>query len=596
MSRAWPGSNGLPKEIRVEVEPEVFGYPGITVPINTGGANNWQYNNHSPIYFEDYRPQVPDLGTNVTILLAINALLYAGKSDNFGDQLTSWSGVGTQVVDITLDWHSAYFSLATDPLIVLILTWEEFPTSNGRLTLYSLEYTPQATSFVLTDGPTLVSQWVNISIDDTFLYQARIIVSRQEIDYWVMYYRDANRVALDRSTDGGATWGGAGTIGDDSHDAGSQTYAAGVDVYDERLVVIAKDGTTNADGDYIYFVYTAGSKVGAISKLTNPTDWEVIPGAIALTSATAALMGLKKLGSPVPDNALALLDFDGGYPDYSVSGGQTGSGVAGHASFVSQANMAYGQTNEAGAGGFVTCSVTVDLTALYSFSSVTFWTNFSLGTTVTDRRSVYAVYLLDSNNAVLASYQVPTEGVFATGEFTVTAGQLSAAGLQISKVRVSHYLEYTYQSGGPNNNYVFIDDIDITATLIEYATERNIHTLNPGTGTYTERESYQLTPLDTFGIAVSTASASDVSMIAADENNDNAWLLQSGNGGGAWTRVRRLNGYTGLKRSGSTMILHGYNKLELSADAGRTSYSMAGNWSSKLGALALVRAVTGVLA
>lgn len=596
VTRSWTGPGTPRKEIRVEFEPEVFGYPGITVPINRGGSNSWQYNNTPPQYFEDYRPQVPDLGTNVSILLACNALLYAGRSDNFGDQLTGWSPVATQVVDVTLDWHSAYFGDPTDPLIALALVWEEFPSSNGRLTLYSLEYTPSAGAFILTDGPTQVHQMVNISASDSFLYQAQIIVSREEADYWVIAWRDEDRLAYDYSTDGGSNWAGQVNIGDDSSDPGSQVYAVGLAVYDERLVAIAKDGTQNDDDEYIYFVYTASTKGGALSKLTNPTDWEVIPGAIALTSASAALVGLRKPGAPEPDNPLDVVDFDSGYPDYAVSGGQTSTGTAGHASFPGQNDMAFGHTSEQGAGGFVSVVVTVDLTALYTFSQVTFWTNFSLGTTVTDRRSVYGVELLDSGDTVLASFFQPTEGSFATGEFTVTAGQLGGTGgEQVSKVRISHYLQYTYQSGGPDNNYVFLDDIDIDATLIEYASERNIHTLNPGTGAFTERESYQLTPLNTYGMAVSTASASDVSMIAADENGENAWLLQSSNGGGTWSRIRRMNGYTGLKRSGSTMILHGYNKLELSADAGRTSYNMAGNWSSKLGALSQIRAVTGVL-
>jgi hypothetical protein len=440
----------------------------------------------------------------------------------------------------------------------------------------------------------LVETIVGLSDNDSFVGNARVQVSRSEADYWIIGWKDDDAFYLDRSSDGGSNWTSLQTVGSDVTDTGSGRNSVGIDVNGTRLAVIAKDGTQNDAGEYIYFVYHTTSKTGAPAKVTNPTDWEVNQGALALTNSTTALVGLTKDGSPTPDNALDIVDFDGSYPDFSIGGGPSTSGEATSGTFPAQNDLAYGSAAEPGSG-FVNVTVTVDLTALYSFSEVSYWTNFALNSSISDRRSTHNVWLLDENDAEIAHWSEVTEGSFATGTFTVTSGDLGASGDErVSKVRVNIYLEYNHVSG-TGSNFVFLDDIDITADLIEYDGVRAMHSLDLSGPTYTERSSHQLLPFDTYGIAVSTLSSSDVSMIAYDENGDHVTLLQSSNGGGTWVQRRSVPGMVGIKRAGSTVIMHGYNRLELSADAGLSSYSMLGNWQNKLGAVGLIRAVAGVL-
>lgn len=596
--RRWAGPGGNRKTLSVEFEAETFGYPGITVPINRGGANNWLLNNTPPPYFDDYRPQVPDLEAGVVMMTAWNNYLNFAKSDNFGDQLTQWTPFASGgIVDATLDWHSDYFSTPTDPLIVLVLTFEEVPGTNHYLTLYSLEFTPNTGIFELTSGPTQIEQWTNITDNDTFYGNARIIVSREETDFWTVAYQDNDGVRIVVSTDGGSSWGLQTSVGDQTAVSGVGSLPLSIDIYQERTCVIAKDGTTNEDGDYIFFVYTASTKGGAFSKIANPTDWEVIPGGLAVRTSSAALVGLKTLDSPTPTEALSEVDFDGGYSQYGVGGGLTGSGVGTSASFPGQSNMGYGYTNEVGANeGVVNVSVTIDLTALYTVTQIDYWTNFNFVSSYTKLRSVHDIFLLDENGDTLKHWSQEYPGTFATGNFTVTDADMLLTGYeQVSQVKVVVTLYYDWSSG-TGNELVFLDDLTVSADLIEYDGERAIYSLNPSTSTYTERSSFQKTPTHTHGFAVDVNNASNVSAIVVDENGDNNLLIQSTDGGASWSRQRNVPGFVGLKRGSDIVILFGYNRLELSNDVGLSSYDMRGDWSGRVGPVGLIKGVAGVLA
>jgi hypothetical protein len=494
----------------------------------------------------------------------------------------------TYVVYAEPNWHSDYFSDPADPLEMLVMTWTP---SSGTLTLYSV---PDWLAESLTFNS--VETW-NAGAESQFAGYVRIFVDPQEADSWVVLYKNDDGINYDYSTDGGSTWTGPTAVGSATPDATDHDTNIMAALYNQRLIIADRDGTTDSDGDYVYYIYTSSTKGGAFSKLSNPTDYSVHLGDAALLSATSAVVPLRKKAAPEPDNALALVDFDGStYPDYTITGGISSSGEASSAFFPAQNDMAFGSTAGPSGNLSVSCTVTIDLTAYYSIAQVDFWTNKLEGWNLIDKSSAYVVTCLDDNGAILGSYVVTDDADFLTGSFSVTADQLGMTGNEhVYQVKVSVTHHWTDNGGGPGNTFVFIDDIDITATLIDYTTDRALYSLNPSTGTYTERNSFQLAPFGTFGVAVDRSSGTKLSAIVRDEDGNQPYLIQSTDSGATWSRVRRVEGMVGCKRSGDVLLLFGYSRLEGSNDAGVTSYNMLGDWAGRVGPVGQIKGVAGVI-
>lgn len=589
VNRRWSGPGGRRYEITIEAEPESFGYPGITLPMNPGAGSMWATR---PVqkYFDPYFDKIPaDLAVDLGVIGAWNDYLLLGRSFNFGAPQTTWERSQTFVVHMEPNWHSDYFTVgAGNPLEVLVLTWD---ADAEDLTLYSVpDY------FATTPTFNSVESW-NPGPDTQFAGYAHILVDPQEADYWVVVFKNDDGMNFDYSTNGGTTWAGPTTVGSSTPDSTDHDTNIVVALYNQRLIIADRDGTTDGDGDYVYYIYTASTKGGAFTKLSNPTDYSVHLGAAALMSTTSAVVPLRKKAAPEPDNALSIVDFDGStYPDYTISGGVTSDGEASSAFFPAQNDMAFGST--AGPGGSETayCNVTVDLTAYYTISQIDFWTNKLEGWNLINKSSEVVVTLLDDNDEIIASHAITDDSDFITGAQSVTADDLGLNGdEQTYKVKVSVTLYWTDNGGGPGNTIVFIDDIDITATLIAYETDRAIFSLNPSTGTYTERNSFQLVPFHHFGIAVDRSTGSTLSAIVRDEDGNQPYLIQSTNSGQNWSRVRRVEGMVGCKRSADVLLMFGYNRLDASDDAGVTSYNMLGDWAGRVGPVGRIKGVAGVL-
>ncbi len=596
VTRRWTGPGTERKTIEITPEIETFGYPGIPVPVNRGGAAGW-YASVVPLYFERYEQKIPDLGISLSALMAWNNYTLMGMTYNFGSPQTRYGYVRGQVVDVDVNRFSAYFTDPADPIEFGVLTYDNDTSS---LTLYSATFTvvdgsdPDAILNPITFNALEV--WASVNPNDTFRLNGRIRIDPVEADYWVVGWKHQAGVRIARSTDGGATFNSAELIGSGLTDNDFVENGLGLDLYDERLVIIAHDGTTDVEGRYNYSVYTASTKGGAISQLSNPTGWIAWPSSLALRSTSSAIVPFVRYEAPEPDNDLEAVTFDaGGYPDYVISGGGTTSGIGTSAFYPAQVNMAFGSQSGPGFGNSVFCNVTVDLDAFYTFNQVSFWRVYSIPWTLTNRRGSYTVTLLDSNDQVIASKSFPEES-FSAASFTVTRAQLGIdADTQVWKVVVSTLNEWDSASGPSGTAVAFIDDIDVSAELVEYNTERALFTLNPSSGVYTERNSLQRLPFNAYGLGVDRQDANRVFCIGSDEDGNQPALLRSTTGGNAWLKVRDVPGLIGLKVSGEVVLLHGFNRLEVSADSGDTSFNMLGDWVVRVGPIGVIRGIAGVL-
>lgn len=598
VTRRWSGPGGRRFEVTVEAEPESFGYPGITLPQNPGAANMWGAI-PAPAYFEPYREKTPDLELDIPVMTAWNNVFEHARSFNIGEPQTSWSYMRGDVLSADLDWHSDYFGDPADPLGLYVLTYD---TAAEELILY---YVPEIRDAALTFNE--LNTWSSSVLEsDGFRSQARVICSREEADFLFVAWRIEAGIFIDRSTDAGANWEGQQFIGDNTADPSSIGFPVGIAVYDERQVVIAKDGTTDADGNFVYFVYTASTKGGSFTKINNPSGWSCLLSSIALRDASNALVPLYEPAAPEPDDPLETVTFEeldtpaeAGYPNWAITGNQGPPAGSNGPVEVGSDWRAYADFDSSTGGtgaNELSVTVTVDLTAFYIFNSVTFDTSYvNILGSITGPYSSITVTALDAEANVIKQYIDDIEGAWPDDSpYTVTAADLGLTGQQIWYVRVSVMIGWS-AIGSSTTATIYLDDIDIDADLVDYQTNRALHTLALGGPTYTQRDTFQLLPFHPYGIAVDSTSSSTVMLIARDEDGNQPYLLLSTNGGADWTKIRRVDGYVGLKRGGDIVIAFGYNKLSASNDGGVTGYNMLGNWSAVMRQVGRIEGVAGVL-
>lgn len=592
------------KRVSVEFEVETFGQPGVTVPVNRGGADTYMTNQWNPADsdpWEDKEPDFPaDVRNAIGVVFACNEPGALGRTNTFTDRLVSWERMsywGRRVLDVSMDRFSSYFAdPTTGDLGLWVLEWDSVEDNVGETTL-SLWYVPDANRAVYT--PTLAQTW---QAKENLYGHARVIASDSEADFVVVAWKDRTGVRVARSTDNGTNWTTA-YVGGSVSDLDSVTSDIAVDVQGQRTVIVAPDGTQGPGGEYNCFVYYAATKGGAFSKISNPGDFIPAHGALAVGASTVALVPMIDPAPPAPPAPLSKVTFDDGtydapgYAGYAVTGSGENIGIVKYVTMPSVTAFSNRLHGNANVLKEIAVAVTVDLGADYYIDTVAFDASQFIGVTRTGLSGWVRVFALDSSDGVLGSWGDNTaEQVSSTAieAFTVTARQLRLNAQPVRKIRVQHHHAWD-TSTGTGDIAVLLDNIDIRGTLVPYETQRSIHTLQLATSAYTQRDSFQRLPRFTYGLAIDKQDGTRVTGIGLDEAETAPVRLTTTTTGATWVFNGTLDGYTGIRRSGDAAIVWGYDRLGLSPDNGATIYNRLGNWRAVCGMAGRFMTVTGVL-
>lgn len=411
--------------------------------------------------------------------------------------------------------------------------------------------------------------------------KCRIISSREEQDFVLVAWKDQTGVKVARSTAGTPIFGSPVTVGSTVADTGHDNDELGVWVHEELQVIIAPDGTTD-DGEYLYYPYAATDKAGSFTAVSNvPAGFRSILGCIMAPEET---FFYAPMVNPVPPviNPLTPVTFDvGGYPNYTILGAGTTNAITG-------TNVAYNAVNTSGTG--LTNGVLVEIVfeADYILTGIT-WLANQTGGTLNGKTYSIRVDCFDSEGTLVKRFDETNAFGFLQG---VTNDDLQLS-IPIRSVEITIKLDWVSDNGVGINN-VYIDNITFEAIMIDQDTERKLYRVTLPSTWDDVTPNDPVMPNTPYGMAADPAATSNVSMLAKDENGYTR-LLNTVSDGTSWsTRLRNCR-YTGLKRGGDTLILWGYNTIELSPDKGFTFYRRMGNWSRAVGAVDEIRWVAGVL-
>jgi hypothetical protein len=591
--RRWGRDADGGKTIEHAWEVETFGYPGQLIPLNANGAKIWQAR-PVPVKVQPYAPLLPDLGLESPIMYVWTDAMRRASTQNFAQPRGVWDFENAATVFVTLDPFSPYFSDPNMPIEFGLLKYNE---DTGILSLSGISTLP-------------MEEWI---IGPGFYGDAVLLMDSETEGYWAVLWRERDGTHVYRSEDSGATWDAGEVFGHADPQVGETIpVQMGAALFDERLVFTAHLGETNDDGDFIYYVFTADSPTDLIIKIDNPTTYQVNPASIVLTSATNAVVGMYRPQAPEPDEVLTVVTFEEGddppeegYSQYTISGSHGGPiGDSGINDFAGERQAFADFDSDLGGNGAnsVAVTVTVDLTAFYTFDSVIFDTR-AVNTPATGKRTLITVTAQDAEGLEIGhAHEIELGDAWpdtSGDEHTVSAENLGITTEWVWYIRISVEIIWdTIDTAAIAT--VFLDNIDIDADLVDFTTDQAVHTLNLSSEVYTKRNSYQLLPFHHFGLSVVPTTAV-VFMIGRDEGGNQPYLMRSSNSGQTWSKVRSVPGLVGLKARSVilddpviAMILFGYNQLGVSIDGGVTGYNAMGDLAGKLDHVGLIDGIAGV--
>ena len=477
------------------------------------------------------------------------------------------------VLDGTLDYSSPYFvsSGAIGAFIVTIdgTTLRVYECTNIEA-VGELDWTARGT-FTVGAG---------------FTNKARIISSREELDFYILFYKDQTGVKYSRSTTATPSFGAAVAVGATVIDTGHDHDELGCAVYDEMQVVYAPDGTTSVeDGAYVYVPYAATSKSGAFSLVTGMPAGVTrgVLGCMLARTATIFYAAMEKPVAPTVD-PLETVTFHGvtGWQNYTITGAGTTSGLG------ADPPVAYNAVNTAGAALSNGVLVEVQFEADYILTGMS-WVADQNGGNLTGKTFTVQIDFYNAEDVLLKRFTQTNSTQFIQA---VTAADINVTE-PVRWIEISLLLNWTSDDGIGINN-VFIDNIAFEATLVTQESTRKLYQVTLPS-TWLDVTPTQISvPITPYGMAFDYASPSSMSMLAVNEQG-NTNLLNTSTGGSSWSTHKRDVVWRGVKRGGDTLILWGYNTIDLSPDEGFTFYSRRGNFVATVGALDEIRWLAGVL-
>lgn len=584
VTRNWSNNRGLVKTIQIEFQSESYGVPGITIPVDRGGANNWWINQWNPGLFDYFSPVMPDLSDEIEdevlpVMLAVNSNGRLARTFTFLEDAVSWEWLGVpagRVLGFSVKYNSPYFTNPNNALRYYILT-----ENNGSLHAYTLM---DARAKV-----PVFEEFTNSPLDagDGFKGKAKIKSSRTDGDLVLIAWRNHSGIQYSRATAAtpalSAETNAGATVTDVDHD----DLGVGMDIVGDYQAIIAPDGGTDLAGLPSYALYAANGSDGFAYINGNPlTDGVAYPAFVATPEDGRALVTYIKPEPPSPPPALGVVTFDpGGQLGYVIAGaGITAAGNPG--------NCAWYGVNVNGAGGGVAVSVACEfLEGLYDITEVTYEAKQDYIGSITNPVELYFVKAFAGDK--LVGEGTPEIDEYLPDGWIRYKIRVDQLGLTERPDTVTVHYGYSIDDSSPGTIiYSYIDNIDITATPVEYETTRvlySVQTLAEDWNDITPKG--RQIPLKTY--AVGGNSASLLSMLGITESGK-TYILDTSSQGAIWALIGRTP-YAGLARAGNIVLSWGYNQIAISPDKGKTFYPRLGDWVAKVGAVGEIVQVGGVL-
>lgn len=586
VNRSWDFATATVKVIRQTFKPESFGVPGITIPVNQGGANNWWLNNWNPGKFDFFAPVMPDLGLDLPVMLAANADGILARTFTFGEPQVAWQRLNGRpgafvgkVLSFTMDFNSPYFSDPDGALKFHILTLD-----GSVLRAYVLN---NAFAKNVT-----YNEYANsaLAVGTGFTGKAKILSSRQTADLHLIVWRNSTGVMFARSTASSPSLSSPAHIGSTITDPDHPADDIGADIWGDGQFVIAPDGSTDLEGKAGYKLYYAtGSGSFGLVGGEPESGSNALLGSVRANSAEWCYVPYVKADPPPPAPDLGIVTFDGG--------GQTGYTVfgAGITTGGNPDNCAYNSVNVNGSNGSVAVSVQCEfLEQEYTVTDVDFDVKFDYTGSIVNQIELLPVRAFVGSRLV-------GEG-FATVRENYGGGWLRY-GIRADELHLSEAVDtvvvtcgYSVDgSSGGTIIYAYMDNIVITGTAIEREGIRALYRVQAPLELWTDvtPKGKQL-PLRTYSIGGGAdEDIGDLSMLGTSETGK-TYLLNTTSGGTLWTAEGRSS-FTGIKRGGDNLLVWGYSTIAISPDVGLTFYPRIGDWIAACGSLGEITNVAGVL-
>lgn len=571
ISRTWSVSG---KKVSGTFEALTYGQKGIFQPVDRGAGDVPWTNQWNPGLDDSYQPEMPDLGLDYPVVLALNNRNLLGRTFTFTDRYVYWGKISVPGVmrDVVVDPFSPFITNTGSAVRALVVS--DF---QGKITVWRI-------NDVKVQNP-VVAKIAEFTPHASYNGKVHIRASRTDNNFFLVGWKDGQGVMISQCT-GSWTFNTPVRVGAELDPI--DTYHAnddlGMDLYNERQVIVAPDGNLDEDGHYQYHVYTSDDKFEDTFAYVNniPAGSRLLLGSITLTSDEVAQVPVIDPEPPDPPEPLGIVTFDpGGYEQYDI--GPYSIGV------FEGSNAEYNPMNGFTHNGV---QIEVDLGADYLFHQLTFtWgTDGQLGSPIVEANIWRTDIVFQNSDGVevgrVDDIRYGEDGFF--DEVTASDGKV------IDYVRYVT-IEITYDFTPLNTVgiwYLYMDNIDIQATLIDYSSKIALYAVNVDSETWNINSPKQP---DMPNMNYAMAWGSNLSLIGKGPNNY-SYLYAGNSSGSNFTRLGRVK-YVGAKRGFDSdgFIGFGFGAIDLSPDQGRTVYPRIGDWSAKVGPVETIITVTGVI-
>lgn len=585
VNRTWANNRGLTKTVQITMQSESYGVPGITIPVDRGGANNWWINNWNPGLFDLYSPVMPDLSDEfgddvLPVTLAVNSNGRLARSFTFIEDNVEWKPLAVpagRVLGFSIKYNSPYFTDPAGALAFYILT-----DDNGSLRAYTLVNARAAVP--------VYEEFTNSPLDGGtgFKGKAKIKSSKTVDDLVLIAWRNQTGIMFSRSTAATPSLSAPENVGVEIVDVDHDLEPVGMDLIDNFQAVIAPNGADDLTGAKAYTLWiTTGSDPFEEVDGCPLADGVAYPGFVATPESGRAIVSYIEAEPPSPPGALGIVTFDpGGESDYTVQGaGITAAGNPG--------NCAWSGTNVNGSSGSVGVGVFCEfLQSLYDVTDITYETKPDYIGSVTNPVYSWSVLAFADGRQVGAG--TPEIREVLTGGWVRYGIRVDQLGLTERPDIIKVNFGWSVGGSSPTTIiYSYIDNIEITATPLTFDSTRRLYSVETVTESWAN-----ITPtggqLPIKSFAVGYANDTVRLSAAGTAESGKVYLLNSLSQGAIWSQFGRTP-YAGLARAGDVVIGWGYNTIAISPDEGRTFYPRLGDWTASIGAVGEIMQVGGVL-